>query len=171
MAVTVIGLGLASAVGLYVAVQNKKSLPPVAQALMGGRLVHITTQGMYPTLKSGDTVAFDSRAYLDHAPQRGDIVLFVAPGSGGHIFIKRVIAIPLDRLRITNGVVLVNGRQLSEPYVTEPWTLDTSWPSTGQENTIPPNDYFVMGDNRDHSSDSRTLGYVSRKDILGKLIR
>lgn len=171
VAVTIVGLTLASVLALYLLVQNKKSLPPVAQALLGGRLVHITSDGMYPTLKPGDTVAFDTRAYIDHPPKRGDIVLLIAPGAPSHVLVKRIIAVPSDRLRIANGVVFINGTPISEPYLAEAWTVNNSWPADGMEQLIPPNEYFVLGDNRNHSSDSRAFGTVSRSDILGKLIR
>jgi signal peptidase I len=160
-----------SALGLYVLEQNKKSLPPVAQALLGGRLVHVLGSAMYPTLKDGDIVTFDTRAYLSHAPQRGDIVLFIPPDAASRLGIKRVIAIPGDRLLIVNGVVQINGVVLKEPYLAGAWTYNNSWPASGQATLVPAGQYFMMGDNRNQSSDSRTFGFVGRDEILGKLIR
>jgi len=117
VAVTIVGLFVVSVFALYLLEQNKKSLPPVARALLGGRLVHINSDGMYPTLKPGDTVVFDTQAYRDHAPQRGDIVLFTQPAAGLHVFVKRIIAIPSDRLRIANGRVFINGAAINEAYI------------------------------------------------------
>ena len=138
---------------------------------MGGRVVRIVGQAMYPTLQNGQVVTFDTRAYLDQASQRGDIVLFIAPDNPSRVVIKRVIAIPGDRLLISNAIVSVNGQVVSEPYLAAGWTVFTSWPPSGQAATVPANQYFVMGDNRDHSSDSRSFGFISRSAILGKLLR
>lgn len=171
VAATIVGLGLLSAIGIYALEQNKKSLPPVVQVALGGRAVHVLGSAMYPTLKDGDLVTFDTRAYLDHAPQRGDIVLFVPPDESSRLFIKRIIAIPGDQLLIINGVVRINGHVVTESYLPEPWTYNNSWPADGKPVLVPPDQYFVMGDNRNHSSDSRTFGFISRDAILGKLLR
>ena len=171
MAATILGLGIASAAGIYLLEQKKSSLPIPVQTILGARVVHVRSNGMYPTLKPGDYASFDTRAYVDHPPQRGDIVLLLAPDGTGLVLIKRVIAIPGDRVLIANGVVGVNGRTLDEPYVTEAWTQGLSWPSSGQAQLIPSDQYFVLGDNRDHSNDSRAFGTISRNSILGKLLR
>ena len=85
-------------------------------------------------------------------------------------FVKRIIAIPGDRLLITNGAVFINGQVSSEPYLLEQWVTNNSWPASGQAETIPANQYFVMGDNRNHSSDSRAFGLVGLEAIEGKLL-
>ena len=169
--VIIVVLTALSIVGIVLLEQNKKSLPAPLQTIMGGRVVRIVGQAMYPTLQNGQVVTFDTRAYLDQAPQRGDIVLFIAPDNPSRVVIKRVIAIPGDRLLISNAIVSVNGQVVSEPYLAAGWTVFTSWPPSGQAATVPANQYFVMGDNRDHSSDSRSFGYISRTAILGKLLR
>jgi signal peptidase I len=145
-------------------------LPAFIQPLVGRRFVHIQGDAMAPTLRAGQIVSVDTQAYAHHPPQRGDIVLFPAPNDTARVFIKRIIATPGDRLLITNGAVSINGRLLGEPYLPEPWVSDNSWPADGQAVVVPANQYFVMGDNRNHSSDSRTLGFVSREALQGKLL-
>jgi signal peptidase I len=101
--------------------------------------------------------------HVFHGPERGDIVILHHPVAGQERdLVKRVIGLPGDRLRIRAGVVFINGRELIEPYVKEPWRGDL------QEVRIPAGSYFVMGDNRNNSSDSRTFGPVGEELIVGK---
>jgi signal peptidase I len=78
--------------------------------------------------------------------------------------------LPGERVHISNSVVYINGQVLHEPYLPERWTYNNNWPASGQDQLIPANQYFVLGDNRNHSSDSRTFGFVSREAIQGKLL-
>ena len=98
-----------------------------------------------------------------HGPQRGDIVVLKDPRDlvNQHL-VKRVIGLPGETFEIVNGHVYINGRLLDEPYITQPW--DGSTP----KETIPAGDYFVMGDNRQNSWDSRFFGLVPRELIVGK---
>ena len=158
----------ALAVGASLLVQNG----PVSTLLRHAgipRRVHVLGNAMSPTLKDGQYVDLDTTAYQQHPPQRGDIVVFMAPTESSAAFIKRVIAIPGERLRIVNSVVYVNDNAISEPYLAEPWTYNNNWPASGQDVTVPPDQYFVMGDNRNHSSDSRTFGFVTRAAIEGRI--
>lgn len=131
----------ALAVGASLLVQNGPVSTLLRHAVMPRR-VHVLGNAMYPTLKDGQYVGLDPTAYQHHSPQRGDIVVFTQPSEGNKVFIKRVIAIPGDRLRITSGTVYVNDQPLSEPYVSEPWTTDNSWPTTGQDQLILSNQYL-----------------------------
>jgi signal peptidase I len=130
--------------------------------------VHVLGSSMYATLENNDLLVASKISYKLHPPQRGDIVIFKPPDPDVRDFIKRVIAVPGDRLRIDHGVVYINGEVLHEPYLPEKWTYNNTWPATGQDYVIPTDHYFVMGDNRNHSSDSRVFGPIDASSILGK---
>jgi signal peptidase I len=106
----------------------------------------------------------DGTAYVFHAPRRAEVVVLRAP-SGGDDLIKRVVGVPGDRISVLNGRVLVNGRALAEPYLRSPQTICASrWCDV----TLGPDEYYVLGDNRAQSSDSRLFGPVGGDRIIGK---
>ena len=156
-------------VGVFLLLQQTRGLPAFMQPLVGRQAVHVLGDAMAPTLRDGQVVSFDIQAYAHHPPQRGDVVLFRAPDDPSRRFVKRIIAIPGDRLLITNGAVSINGQVIREPYLLERWVTNSSWPANGQAVTVPDKQYFVMGDNRNHSSDSRAFGFVDLEAIEGKL--
>jgi signal peptidase I len=123
---------------------------------------------MFPTLHDNDLLVASKISYKLHQPQRGDIIVFKPPDEASRDFIKRIIALPGERIRIVSGVVYINDQVLREPYLPEKWTYNNNWPASGQDQILPPNMYFVMGDNRNHSSDSRTFGPITLDSILGK---
>ncbi|ACZ41835.1 signal peptidase I [Thermobaculum terrenum ATCC BAA-798] len=105
--------------------------------------------------------------YLFRAPQRGDVIVFHATNAQpGTDYIKRIIGIPGDTVTIVDGAVWVNGRKLTEPYVHGVTT--EAMPFSQNTWKVPAGKFFVLGDNRYHSSDSRSWGYVSLNDIIGK---
>lgn len=130
--------------------------------------VHVLGSSMLYTLHDNDLLVASKISYKLHQPQRGDIIVFKPPDEASRDFIKRIIALPGERLRIVNGVVYINDQVLHEPYLPEKWTYNNNWPSSGQDYILPPNMFFVMGDNRNHSSDSRTFGPITLDSILGK---
>jgi signal peptidase I len=95
---------------------------------------------------------------------RGDVVVFLYPRDRSKSYIKRVIALPGDDLRIDDGKVFVNGKRVIEKYVPARFEDERSEPET----VVPPHEYFVMGDHRSISSDSRDFGPVERNLIYGK---
>jgi signal peptidase I len=97
---------------------------------------------------------------------RGDMIVFWFPLDQSKSYIKRVIGLPGDRVEIDGGTVIVNGQRLVEDYVPEEYRDHISYPAT----TIPPNNYFVLGDHRSSSNDSRNWGCVDRKYIYGKAV-
>ena len=129
--------------------------------------VRVSGLSMYPTLHDGDYLIASPIPYWIHQPQRGDIVILRDPQDPNENLVKRVIAVPGDRLTIRDGHVYIDGRLLSEPYLNGPWTLRASWPP-GEVEQVPPGEYFVMGDNRNVSLDSRAFGPVPRADIEGE---
>ena len=131
--------------------------------------VHVEGLSMFATLDNNDYLIANKVDYKLHAPQRGDIVILRPPTLSTTDYIKRVIALPGERLLIHNGVVYINGHKLDEPYLPEAWTVNTEWSPNGPNGTvIPPNEYFVMGDNRNRSQDSRIFGPIGLDRIDGK---
>jgi signal peptidase I len=100
--------------------------------------------------------------YLFGGPQRGDIIVFEAPGSTERDFIKRVIGMPGDTVRISRGKVFVNGQELDEPYIVHRGNYDLD------SRKVPEGNYFVLGDNRPNSSDSHLGWFVTADSIIGR---
>lgn len=119
---------------------------------------------MAPHIASGEFVLINTIIYRMSAPARGDIIAFHHDGPTPEIYIKRVIGLPGDHVRIDRGNVFVNGSQLTETYVRYP--DGRSFP----EVTVPPGSLYVLGDNRADSDDSRFWGFVPENEVLGKAI-
>lgn len=117
------------------------------------------TESMEPTINVEDAVVY---AKFGKA-ERGDIILFTHPDSGVK-YVKRLMAVGGDTISIHEGVFYLNGKPLEEPYVKE-----KVWDGDLEEVTVPENNYFVMGDNRNNSNDSRSWGYVPEDLYIGKL--
>ncbi len=132
--------------------------------------VHVEGTSMLPVLEDQDLLLINKFAYsgmgtlLGEEIHRGDVVVFRYPHDHSKSYIKRVIGLPGDDLRIEHGTVYVNGKALKEPYVPLKYEDDRSQP----EMTVPKGEYFVMGDHRSISSDSRDFGPVDRDLIYGK---
>jgi signal peptidase I len=194
--------------------KQRESLPALLQSLVSTVVIalfvvtfvtqafQIPTESMQDTLLVGDYLLVDKVHYaqgglwerlLPYAPiRRGDIVVFKYPVDPSKNFVKRVIGVPNDHVRLKNGEVWVNGRQAREPYVVRNGTYDDyrdnfpvvapsglngvvpEWRNflaahvQNGELVVPKNSYFVMGDNRDNSSDSRYWGLVPRENIVGR---
>src|SRR6266478_348994 len=129
--------------------------------------VHVLGSSMYATLHDNDLLVASKISYKLHQPQRGDIIVFKPPDEASRDFIKRIIALPRERIHIKDSVVYINGQVLHEPYLPDKWTYNHQSPASGQDQLLPPDDYFVMGDNRNHSSDSRTFNFIELSSILG----
>jgi signal peptidase I len=128
--------------------------------------VRVEGTSMLPRLEDHDRLFINKFVYRISAIHRGDVVVFHYPRDPEKSYIKRVIALPGDRLSIDRGRVLLNGRPLRESYVPEEYRDVRSMPET----VIPEDDYFVMGDHRSISSDSREFGPVERDLIYGKAV-
>jgi signal peptidase I len=119
---------------------------------------------MEPNIHNGEYVIVNKTAYwFGHNPQRGDVIIFNAPDQPQNDRVKRVIGLPGDVVEVRgDGTVYVNGQQLEEPY------LPPHHSGTSGTWTVPEDEYFVMGDNRSVSYDSREGGPVPRSNIIGK---
>ncbi|MEM9007623.1 MAG: signal peptidase I [Cyanobacteria bacterium P01_F01_bin.86] len=131
---------------------------------------YIPSGSMEPTLEINDRLVVEKVSYHFNPPERSDIVVFWPPddlfqeGERRDAFIKRVVGLPGDTVEIADGTVFVNGESLIEDYIKEPPVSD--W---GPE-TVPEGSYLVLGDNRNSSFDSRSWGFVSQEDIIGKAV-
>lgn len=117
---------------------------------------------MEPNFHDGQYLFVNKLIYMLHPPQRGDVIVFVPPNNNSRDYIKRVIGLPGDRIEIRSGKVFLNGEPLVESY-----PLNEGSYSTGSL-VVSPDEYFVLGDNRNFSSDSHSWGTVSAKKIIGK---
>jgi signal peptidase I len=126
--------------------------------------VKVQGTSMAPRLADQDRIFINKFVYRIGDVKHGDVVVFLYPGDRRTSYIKRVIGLPGDDVREEHGHVFVNGTQLVEPYVAESYQDDQSMPDL----IVPAGEYFVMGDHRNISSDSRSFGPVDKKLIYGK---
>ena len=128
---------------------------------------YIPSGSMEPTLKVGDRVLVNKLSYDLHGVHRGDIVVFNKPPNdnspGVKDLIKRVIGLPGETISGQNGQVYINGRPLAEPWLPKGETTDP-FPST----SVPAGEYFMMGDNRGDSADSRIIGPIPKRLFIGR---
>lgn len=132
----------------------------------------IPSASMLPTLQLGDRLVVEKISYQLHPPERFDIAVFRVPPQlqqdgyqSDQAFIKRVIGVPGDRIAIQKGWVYLNGEPLSESYIAETPKLE-DLPTV----TVPANQLFMMGDNRNNSNDSRYWGFLPLKNVIGKAV-
>jgi signal peptidase I len=132
--------------------------------------VKVEGTSMMPAFKNQERIFINKFTYRFGlgSIRRGDAVVFWYPMDPTKSYIKRVIGIPGDRIRIASGQVYVNDRPLVEDYVTD--RDNGSWPPSARDQAVPPDRYFVLGDNRGSSSDSRAWGFVPRENIYGKAV-
>jgi signal peptidase I len=128
--------------------------------------VKVEGTSMLPGLEDQERIFINKFVYKFEAVTRGDVIVFHYPYDLSKSYIKRVIAVPGDRVRIDQGEVFVNGERVSEPYVPARFEDDRSMP----ELTVPEDSFFVLGDHRSMSNDSRDFGAVRRDYIFGKAV-
>jgi signal peptidase I len=164
--------------------------------LDGRPVLRVPSDAMLPTLRHGDELVADPKAYSSKAPAIGDVVAFhppvgntgaqacasrpdafvdhrlcVRPASAhtGETFLKRVVAGPGDRIAFRAGHVILNGRRAAEPYVRLPCDAATGMCDLPHAITVPAGHYYLVGDNRDASADSRFFGAIPRAWITGRV--
>lgn len=130
----------------------------------------VSGSSMFPNFKNGDYIITDKLTYRFDSPKRGDIVVFKNPKDETQDFIKRILGLPGDRLKVQGGKIYLNGNQLNEPYLANTVVTNPgSFLSEGVEITVEPGHYITIGDNRPASSDSREWGFITREEIIGKV--
>jgi signal peptidase I len=125
--------------------------------------VRVENISMLPTLNPGELILVNKLAYRLGDPRHGDVVIFHAPNNPGEDYIKRIIGVPGDEVTVGNGEVIVNGIELTEPYISAAPNYNGSW-------TVPDGSLFVLGDNRNSSSDSHAWGFVPLDQVVGKAL-
>lgn len=129
----------------------------------------VSGNSMLPTLRSGDYILTDKLSYRFGSPKQREIIVLKNPRDESQDFIKRIIALPGDTVKIEGGQVLVNDKTLTETYLPNDFkTRSGAFLGEGQTVKAGSNQYFVLGDNRNHSSDSREWGGVTREEIVGR---
>ena len=130
--------------------------------------VKVEGTSMMPSLEDQERIFINKFIYRFGMGdiQRGDMVVFWYPGDPSKSYIKRIIGLPGDSIEITNGTVALNGRTLEETYVPNIYRDTQSVPAT----VVPPDHYYVLGDHRSSSNDSRAWGPVHRRHIYGKAV-
>ena len=135
---------------------------------------HVQGQSMLPTFHDNDYILTDKITYRFRNPERGDIIVFRAPQNPRSDYIKRIVALPGEKIKIDKGhfyISTANGKYelLPEPYIaTSVGTEGGNLAHEDEEIIVPQDQYFVAGDNRNHSSDSRDWGTVPKESIVGR---
>ncbi|MDO4322423.1 MAG: signal peptidase I [Lachnospiraceae bacterium] len=134
-----------------------------------GERTIVSGDSMYPSLSDGDSLIVDKISYRFVNPDRYDVVVFPFRYQEGTFYIKRVIGLPGETVQILDGKVYINGKALDDPYGYE--TIRNPGLASGAI-TLKQDEYFVLGDNRNNSADSRepSVGMISREDIIGRAI-
>jgi signal peptidase I len=124
---------------------------------------------MEPNFHDGEYLLTDKISYRFNKPNRGDVIIFKAPGTSGDDFIKRIIGLPGETVSVMNGKVYVNDTELNEKYLPLGFTTGPGlFLSEGTKLVVPQEKFFVLGDNRNHSADSRSFGFIEKSTIIGR---
>ena len=131
----------------------------------------INGSSMFPTFVDKELLITNKLVYKIRPPKRGEVVIFKSPANKEIDYIKRVIAIPGETVMLKNSTYYVNGEALPETYLVDGvYTSGGSFLKEGEEITLPEGEYFLSGDNRPHSSDSREFGPIPLTDFIGRAL-
>lgn len=143
--------------------------------------VRVDGASMNDTLVDGEIMIVSKTSYatayvpfvgsypIGGEPQRFDVIICRYPDRGNTNFVKRVIGLPGDRVQMINGYLYVNGEKYDEPYINDAYR--SGWLNNFSEYTVPEGKYFVMGDHRNNSNDSRSVGPIDRNMIVGHVVQ
>src|SRR3989344_3460559 len=134
-----------------------------------GQLLRITGDSMVPTFKDGEQIIAEKISIKFKDLERGEILIFNHPQNNSRLLIKRLIALPGEKVNLINGKVLINGSEILEPYL-QPTTQTFGMKIIKDEAefNVPEDSYILMGDNREQSADSREFGPVKKDMIIGR---
>jgi len=125
--------------------------------------IRVDGSSMEPTLHNGEFVIVNKLAFKLGSPKIGDVIVFHYPRDPEQEYIKRILGLPGDHVKITNGQVYVNGEPIKETYIAAPPSYQSEW-------NVPEDAFFVLGDNRNNSSDSHNWGPVPVENVVGKAL-
>lgn len=128
----------------------------------------VSGASMEDTFHSGEYLIVDQLTYHFEEPEAGDVIVFRYPRNPSTFFIKRIIGVPGDTIAIEGNEVTITSEAYPDGYVLEEAYINTMSPNTFLTETLGEREYFVMGDNRDQSSDSRVWGVLQRENIIGR---
>lgn len=129
----------------------------------------VSGHSMVPNFQDGDYIITNKLTVRMDNPQRGEVIILQHPQKPSEVLIKRIIGLPNEHIKVSGGGVYINGQKLDEPYLPQGVkTQGELFLAEGEEITIPDDQYFVMGDNRPGSSDSREWGTVKKEQIIGQ---
>ena len=129
----------------------------------------IKGSSMEPNFHDGEYLLTDKVSYRVGQPNRGDVIVFKAPPSHTDEFIKRIIGLPGDKVKVKEGKIYVNDQMITENYIPQEFVTKQGPMLAENENVVvPENYYFVLGDNREHSLDSRAIGFIEKQYITGR---
>jgi signal peptidase I len=134
------------------------------------RPFQVSGESMDPTFKNREYIMTNLIGLRFEDAKRGDVIVFKAPTDENKDFIKRIMGVPGDRISVKEGKVYINGEKVDEhAYLSDSvYTSGGAFLQEGEEETVPAGSYFVMGDNRPFSSDSREWGFLKKSEIIGK---
>ncbi|PWQ96383.1 signal peptidase I [Leucothrix arctica] len=135
--------------------------------VLGFEIFRIPSGSMQPTLVPGDNIFVSTRIYNEQEPQINDVIIFLYPKNKEVNYVKRLIGLGGDTVRIENFNVYVNDKIINQTYLDNNF-VQRPFSRYMQEITIPEDKLFVLGDNRDNSNDGRFFGLVDRADVIGK---
>ena len=127
----------------------------------------IPTGSMIPTLKIGDHLISNKVVYKLREPLRGEVIIFIYPKNPRKTFVKRLIGLPGDKVRINDGKIFINGKQITISQIASRYYYPQG-PYGENEVKVPKNSFYVLGDNTTNSNDSRFWGFVPEKNLAGK---
>lgn len=125
----------------------------------------VSGASMDPNFKDGEWIFWQKNVYEANEPERGDIVVVNYPGDLKHKYVKRIVGLPGEKIEVKDELVYINGEKLTESYL----SFDTETTPDGVW-VVPAEQYFVMGDNRPASNDSRVFGAVEKRFLLGRSV-
>lgn len=160
------GLGALLLLALYLLNPLRTASYDPRLRLLGFTVYRNPARSMEPTIGQNEKFIASAWAYRDADPTPGDIVVFKFPVDPSVVYVKRLIAAGGSAIEIASGVTIVDGKPLREPYLEASQSL-SEYSRTMSMVRVPVGSYFIMGDNRDNSNDSRTWGFVPRNQIVG----